>query len=64
MTMADSNITTEFMMKAIKLEFENDDLREQLKKSDESNRSNVLNIFKLMQEIEDLKAKLEGKGDE
>jgi len=62
MTMTDSNITTEFMMKAIKLEFENDDLREQLKKSDESNRSNVLNIFKLMQEIEDLKAKLEGQG--
>ena len=62
MTMADSNITTEFMMKAIKLEFENDDLREQLKKSDESNRSNVLNIFKLMQEIEDLKARLEGEG--
>ena len=62
MTMTDSNITTEFMMKAIKLEFENDDLREQLKKSDESNRSNVLNIFKLMQEIEDLKARLEGQG--
>ncbi len=62
MTMADSNITTEFMMKAIKLEFDNGDLRKELDSYKESNKQKTLQIIQLLQEIEQLKAELNRQG--
>jgi hypothetical protein len=49
-------------IKVIKLEMENDDLKRDYSSLEETNKNHVLRIFKLMQEIEDLKAKLEGEG--
>jgi hypothetical protein len=52
------NLTIKF----IKLEMENDDLKRDYLKLDETNKNHVLRIIQLMQEIEQLKAELEGQG--
>lgn len=43
-------------IKVIKLEMENDDLKRDYLKLDETNKNHVLRIIQLMQEIEQLKA--------
>jgi hypothetical protein len=64
MTMEDLKSKADLMMKAIKLDFENTDLKRELEQYQEQNKAQTLQIIQLLQEIEQLKAKLEGKGDE